>query len=147
MIGTNSVLMGKACAGLLANFFKGDNIFASVWTYLIVLAYALFATFWLYRLNQSLKLYDALFIIPAMQCVWLLFGILGGQVFYQEYKQMTPLSSVFFCVGVTILLIGFVTLRPSLPAPSEDPEDLAHPSPHRRLREEDLSRSPGRINV
>ena len=120
IIGTNSILLGKACAGLLKNFFRGEKIFSSVWTYAIVLAFILITIFWLYRMNTALRRYDAMFIIPVLQCVWLLFGILGGEVFFQEYKEMTWFSAIFFAFGVAILLAGITTLRPSSSSPVQE---------------------------
>ena len=58
-------------------------------------------------------MYDAMFIIPVLQCVWLLFGVLGGEVFFKEYQDMTDSEAVMFTIGVVILLVGISTLRPS----------------------------------
>lgn len=113
IIGTNTIIFGKICAGLLNSAFQGEDVFASVWTYGIILAFVVTMIFWLYRMNNALRMYDAMFIIPVLQCVWLLFGVLGGEIFFQEYKDMTTPEASLFTVGVVILLFGISILRPS----------------------------------
>lgn len=113
VIGTNTIIFGKICAGLLQNAAKGEDVFSSIWTYIIIVAFFITMAFWLYRMNNALRMYDAMFIIPVLQCVWLLFGVLGGEVFFQEYKDMTHSEGFMFMVGVFILLLGISTLRPS----------------------------------
>ena len=113
IIGTNTIIFGKICAGLLHAATQGDSIFDNIWTYAIILTFAVTMIFWLYRMNNALRMYDAMFIIPVLQCVWLLFGVLGGEIFFQEYKDMSPTEASLFTVGVVILLAGISILRPS----------------------------------
>lgn len=63
-------------------------------------------------MNTALKRYDAMFIIPVLQGMWLLFGTLCGGIYYEEFLQMTRLQQGMFAVGVTILLLGVVIMSP-----------------------------------
>lgn len=124
VIGTNTIIFGKVCAGLLQNATQGEDVFSSVWTYIIIVMFVTTMIFWLYRMNNALRMYDAMFIIPVLQCVWLLFGVLGGEVFFQEYKDMTRSEGFMFMVGVFILLLGISALRPSSNLKSKSDENV-----------------------
>ena len=69
--------------------------------------------FWLYRLNSALRLYDAMFIIPILQCIWLIFGVIGGGIFFEEFSDFNLLQSMFFIGGMVSLIFGILILRPS----------------------------------
>jgi hypothetical protein len=43
-------------------------------------------------------------IVPTMQISWTLFSILGGGVYFQEYKTFTVLSASMFALGVAVSL-------------------------------------------
>eukprot|EP01095_Lingulamoeba_sp_RSL-Kostka_P006011 TRINITY_DN1846_c0_g1_i3.p1 TRINITY_DN1846_c0_g1~~TRINITY_DN1846_c0_g1_i3.p1 ORF type:complete len:287 (-),score=38.69 TRINITY_DN1846_c0_g1_i3:642-1502(-) len=79
LIGTISVSIGKAISGFFKLWIDGvANYFNTFWPYLFLLFAILTTIFWLYRMNVALKLYDAMFIIPVLQALWLLFGVLAG---------------------------------------------------------------------
>jgi len=63
-------------------------------------------------MNTALKMYDALFIIPMLQVIWLLFGVLGGGIFYDEFRALSTTASIMFAVGILILVSGVVLLAP-----------------------------------
>jgi magnesium transporter len=72
-IGTQSVLQSKCLAELLRTDITGagkgigNDIFANTLFYIVLTAFLLGMTFWLYRLNNALKLFDGLVIIPIIQ--------------------------------------------------------------------------------
>ena len=66
-------------------------------------------------MNSALRTYDALFIIPTLQALWLLFAILGGGIYFQEYKTMSWHQIFMFFVGLFILLCGVAALAPRAP--------------------------------
>ena len=73
-------------------------------------------------MNSALRLYDAMFIIPVLQCIWLIFGVVGGGIFYQEFEKFTAFQSIFFLTGMVLLVIGILTLRPNSPQTVKKPE-------------------------
>lgn len=71
-IGTQSVLQSKCLAELLRTDIvidrsSGNDLFANGLLYLVLTAFLLGMGFWLYRLNNALKLFDGLVIIPIIQ--------------------------------------------------------------------------------
>merc|ERR1712125_2404 len=45
--------------------------------------------FWLYKMNESLALYDPLFIIPLMQSAYILFGVIASGIYFQEFAGLS----------------------------------------------------------
>ena len=114
IIGTNSIIFGKVLSGLLSFVFRGDfTVFANFWTYIILAGFLVTMGFWLYRLNVALKKYDAMFIIPLLQCIWLLFGVFGGGIFFQEFQELSLLNGGLFALGIFILIVGIYFLQPN----------------------------------
>ena len=71
-IGTQSVLQSKCLAELLRTDIaidrsSGNDLFANGLLYLVLTVIILGMSFWLYRLNNALKLFDGLVIIPIIQ--------------------------------------------------------------------------------
>jgi hypothetical protein len=44
--------------------------------------------------------------MPILQIVWVLFSIVSGSLYYQEYKTLNALSGGMFAAGVVIMLVG-----------------------------------------
>ena len=74
-------------------------------------------------MNSALRSYDAMFIIPVLQALWLLFGVLGGGIFFEEFSHLDPYQMFFFIVGVLILLFGVCILSPNTSAGVEEVEN------------------------
>lgn len=71
-VGTQSVLQSKCLAELLRTDIAvdkntGNDPFANALFYIVLTAFLLGMAFWLYRLNNALKLFDGLVIIPIIQ--------------------------------------------------------------------------------
>ena len=71
-VGTQSVLQSKCLAELLRTDVSvdkdtGNDLFANALFYIVLTAFILGMAFWLYRLNNALKLFDGLVIIPIIQ--------------------------------------------------------------------------------
>jgi len=123
MIGTWGVSGSKALSGL---FFQAVNpedgaegeLF-SIWTILIAAMFLGTTIFWLYRMNLALGMYDALFIIPVLQTFWLLFAVVNGGIYFEEFESLEPLDLGLFALGIIILLCGVAVFTPRTP---DDPE-------------------------
>jgi sorbitol-specific phosphotransferase system component IIBC len=53
-----------------------------------------------------MKLFPVLIIMPVIQIVWILFSMISGSLYFQEYRALGPLSGSMFGLGVLILLAG-----------------------------------------
>lgn len=71
-VGTQSVLQSKCLAELLKTDIvfdrsRGNDLFSNGLFYVVLTAFLLGMAFWLYRLNNALKMFDGLVIIPILQ--------------------------------------------------------------------------------
>ena len=62
------------------------------------------------RLNMGLAKFDALTNVPVFQCLWMLFGVISGGVFFREFSAFDPLQSFMFPLGVSFCLAGVFVL-------------------------------------
>lgn len=61
-------------------------------------------------------------LFPAPQIVWVLFSMISGSLYYQEYKTLNALSGSMFALGVVVLLAGVWLLTGGKPpAPPVSP--------------------------
>ncbi|KAL1511001.1 hypothetical protein AB1Y20_005826 [Prymnesium parvum] len=77
---------------------------------------------WLYRMNESLGLFDPLFIIPLMQSSYILFGVVAGGVYYNEFGTLSNKVMFgvnlgiggwfFFLGGLACILVGLLLIAP-----------------------------------
>jgi len=122
LFGTQSVVQAKVLAELLAVHGKGDeNIFTSWFTYATLLIWILTATVWLKRLNDALKMFNPLFIIPLLQCSFIFFAIVSGGIFFQEFNKFDWQQWLGFWFGILVMFSGLVLLTPK-PKSSKDEE-------------------------
>lgn len=127
LVGTQSVTQAKVLAELLAVHTSGnENIFREWFLYVTIVIWIATVWIWLTRLSNALKNFDPLFIIPLLQCSFILFAIISGGIFFQEFNSFDLDQWVGFCFGVIIMFSGLVLLTPK-PVVVED-EDL-----HREL--------------
>jgi hypothetical protein len=65
-------------------------------------------------MNEALSLYDPLFIIPLLQVNFILFAIISGGIFFDEFSYFQPVNVGGFCIGVFLLLFGIFLLSPEV---------------------------------
>ncbi|KAL4430976.1 hypothetical protein ABPG75_006232 [Micractinium tetrahymenae] len=106
VLGTQSVLYGKTMSMLLRTTFSGDSQFKSWYMYVSIFLFLLFAGFWMRRYSKAMKLFPVLIIMPIIQIVWVLFSLISGSLYYEEYKTLNALSGSMFGLGVVVLLVG-----------------------------------------
>lgn len=124
MIGTCSVTIGKALSGIVLQAFDRNSPgeLNTIWPYLLLALFVIITAFWLYRMNSALKKYDAMFIIPVLQALWLLFAVLNGGIFYEEFADLSLLYNFLFGSGIVILLFGVSIFSPRVPEKSTEVE-------------------------
>lgn len=113
LVGTQSVLQSKCFAELVKATINGDNQFNQFFVYFVILNFVCGLSFWLYRMNMALKMFDGLIIIPLLQVFWTTCAILQGGVFFQEFLKFSPMQSCFFLLGVCIVFVGVFLLTPN----------------------------------
>ncbi|KAL7528360.1 hypothetical protein ACHAXR_002401, partial [Thalassiosira sp. AJA248-18] len=122
LFGTQSVVQAKVLAELLAVHGNGDeNIFKSWFTYLTLVIWILTVIVWLKRLNDALKMFNPLFIIPLLQCSFIFFAVVSGGIFFQEFNSFEWNQWLGFWFGIVVMFSGLVLLTPK-PNSSKDDE-------------------------
>jgi len=123
LFGTQSVVQAKILAELLAVHTSGyENIFREWFTYMTVVIWFMTVVIWLQRLSKALETFDPLFIIPLLQCSFILFAIVSGGIFFKEFESFDASQWGGFCFGIIVMFSGLVLLTPK-PKQAED-EDL-----------------------
>jgi len=64
------------------------------------------------RLNTAIRKFNAIYIIPTLQVIWITFSIVGGGIYFEEFNQFGALEITMFIVGVLILITGVNFLAP-----------------------------------
>lgn len=118
MLGTESLVTGKTLSVMLRSYSQGKVIFFHPFnafnvSFFIVVSFAWFGSmlFWMYRLSLSLVLYDAMFIIPVNQIMWITFSVISGGIYFQEFENVTA-GYLQLGIGVLLVLVGVAFLVP-----------------------------------
>ena len=114
LFGTQSVIQAKVLSLLLQNNRDDEEnlMFSSWFTYASATIWILTVVVWLRRLNNGLKLFDSLFIIPLLQCNFIFFAILSGGIFFQEFNAFDWNQWIGFSFGIVIMFSGLFLLTP-----------------------------------
>ena len=72
------------------------------------------------RLNDALKMFNPLFIIPLLQVSFILFAIISGGIFFQEFNLFDMYQWFGFCFGIIVMFSGLVLLTPQLKNTNDD---------------------------
>eukprot|EP00736_Rhodelphis_marinus_P009440 Rmarinus@m.6216 len=107
-VGTMSVIFAKSLSELL--FGKWPDQWINWYTYVVLLVFPATATFWMRRMNKGLRDFDAILIIPLLQCNWMVLSIISGGIYFDEYKDMGWTQYLLFCLGVLVIIVGALVL-------------------------------------
>jgi len=91
-----------------------------VTTWYFYLELTLLATggaFWLYKMNEGIGMFDPLFIIPLLQSCYILFGVIAGGIYFEEFAGLHngPAGWVgwpLFLLGMGCVLGGLYLIAP-----------------------------------
>ncbi|KAJ1720333.1 hypothetical protein LPJ53_005027 [Coemansia erecta] len=104
---TLTTLFAKSLVNLLAaSLFDHENQFNNFISWVILLVTAFTAASQVYWINQGLLRYDALLQVPVFYVVWTVFDIIGGGVYFNEFKMFTTVKYVLFTLGVAVIFSG-----------------------------------------
>jgi len=109
-IGAQNTLFAKAVGEALSATIEGDNQFDNGYTYLYLAGLVTSIVFQQHFLAAGLQLFDALYIVPVFQAHFIVFGVLSGGLFYDEFSQYDTLASILFPIGIFIGLSGVLLL-------------------------------------
>jgi len=112
IIGTQSVLFAKSLSNVLMLSFIGQNQLTNWFSYVILIGWLSSMIFWLKRMNFALRKFPGNTIIPVFQVVWILFGVVSGGIYYQEFQDFTAVTAVMFVLGLCFVLFGVSQLAP-----------------------------------
>jgi hypothetical protein len=112
--------------------FSGNvEVFADWMVYVFIIMMAGLAGTQMGYLNRGLALFPALLFVPTYTVIYIVMGTCVGMVFYQEYKLMTTLGWIMFCIGF-MLIFAALTILATKEIPEEEVENdapLDQPSP------------------
>jgi len=128
LFGTLSVVFAKILAELLDLYFQYEvPIFTHWFLYATLVCWVVLVGVWLSRMNEALSKFDPLFIIPLLQANFILFAMISGGIYFQEFNYMSLIQWAGFVPGVSIIFVGIALL-----APADSAQDDANANPERR---------------
>src|SRR5204863_5267631 len=84
----------------------------------------------LYYLNSGIRLCSTTILYPLVFCIYNVFSILNGLIYYQQTSRLTHLQIIFVVIGTAILLSGVLSLSWRLsPEPGPPPGTPLAPNP------------------
>ena len=120
LFGTLSVVLAKCMAEVVEIWgfdFKtfsvtGKNIWVHWFWWAVVVGWLCFMLIWLNGLNGALGKYNPVFIIPLLQINFILFAIISGGIFFEEFGEFCAPQFIGFGLGVIGSFYGLYLLIP-----------------------------------
>lgn len=133
VIGAQSVLFAKSLDELLISTIADVDSYGAFYnhiqTILLLVAMVVCIFGQIYYVNMGLRKWDALYVVPIFQSNWIVFSVIGGGVFYEEFAHFSLLQCISFVSGVSITVLGVYVLSLRKPKPRQDLyEPLLKPS-------------------
>ncbi|CAG8463895.1 16837_t:CDS:2 [Dentiscutata erythropus] len=120
---TMTTLFAKSLINLLSeSLFHNNNQFTYFPSWIILIITVTTAFGQVYWLNMGLKKYDALIQVPIFFCNWTVFDIIGGGIYYDEFKSYSIKKYGMFIVGVLLIFSGVGILSKRLANLSKEEE-------------------------
>mmetsp|Transcript_6470 Transcript_6470/g.7404 ORF Transcript_6470/g.7404 Transcript_6470/m.7404 type:complete len:250 (-) Transcript_6470:243-992(-) len=109
-IGGQSLLFAKSAVELLKDAFHGSDAFWHVQTYAIIGMMTVCLLLQITYLNDGLKNFDSLFVIPVYESYWIIAGVIGGLVYFGEMEEFDSYQKHMFVLGTVITGSGLYVL-------------------------------------
>ncbi|KAK6537754.1 hypothetical protein TWF694_010667 [Orbilia ellipsospora] len=111
ILSADSLLLAKSAVELLIRtVLNGENQFTNWPAWVIVFALIVAALSQLYFLHRGLKLCSTSVLYPLVFCIYNIFAISNGLIYYNQAGRLSTLSSWLIALGVFILLSGVLAL-------------------------------------
>lgn len=106
--GGHTILSAKIIVELMKTTFNGQNqlFYPEFWFAVCVLVTCLITQ--TKYLNGGLQRFDALFIVPVYQVIFMYTGIIGGGVFFDEFSAFGPMNFLIFAGGSVLVAGGVI---------------------------------------
>eukprot|EP00299_Pterocystis_sp_00344_P016116 c8074_g1_i2.p1 GENE.c8074_g1_i2~~c8074_g1_i2.p1 ORF type:complete len:428 (+),score=88.76 c8074_g1_i2:35-1318(+) len=112
VMGAQSLLFAKAVMLILRQSFQSGkaSLFAKFETYVILGAMLTCVFGQTHALNAALARFDAVLVLPIFQVFWIICGVIGAGVFYDEFSSMSFNQIVLLNVGFSLISYGIYML-------------------------------------
>ncbi|KAJ3063515.1 hypothetical protein HDU98_000693 [Podochytrium sp. JEL0797] len=114
LMGTLTTLFAKSTIHLITNSFLGDNQFDNIYSWLIAGVTVFTAVGQVYWINMGLERYDALLQIPVFFVVWTVFDVIGGGIYFNEFKGFNARQYGLFILAILVIFLGVFVLADRL---------------------------------
>jgi hypothetical protein len=105
--GGMSVLLAKSTVEIAKNAITyGGTPFKHIESYVLVGGMLASLMMQIIFLNEGLRRFDALLMVPVYQSFWIISSVLGGIMYFQEYRMFSILQGVMFISGTCITMSG-----------------------------------------
>ncbi|KAJ1974770.1 hypothetical protein H4R35_003457 [Dimargaris xerosporica] len=109
-----TTLFAKSLINLLTvSVIDHDNQFDKPLSWVILFVTVFTAVSQVYWINMGLRKYDALLQVPIFYVIWTILDIIGGGVYYDEFRHFDAFKYAMFALGVLIIFtgVGFLARR------------------------------------
>ncbi len=107
ILSSMSVLFGKCSIQLLKEtIVKGENQFVHPLAWALTAVFLTCAVSAVAFLNIGLRRGAALFVVPLYYVLNTLLAIIGGLVYFEEFKRFAPVQGMAFAIGVGMTVAG-----------------------------------------
>lgn len=111
LVASWTVLLVKMAGTLVRTTFEdGVGIWGRYESWVMVIGLFVSLPTQLTYLNRALARFEALFVVPALQCFWSLSSITMGALFFQEFDLYETWMYALFMTGVVVSLLGLVVI-------------------------------------
>lgn len=116
-MGAQNMLFAKSTSTLVIITFSDEhgNMFFHLQSYLIICALGFTIFMQLRWLNEGLKRFSALLVIPIFQAFWIFVSVVGGLYVFDELDQINGVAVFSFCLGVIVTIGGVLFLSTQAP--------------------------------
>lgn len=119
IVGSFGVVQSKAISELVEPIVTdGEVVVLTHWLFwqcLLFIIAGLGTWFWL--LGQAPYFYEVLAILPLMQGCYIIFSSIAGGIFFEEFDTFSDEQTVYFAIGLTLIVIGTLLIMPTAPKP------------------------------
>ena len=111
IFGAQSVLMAKMAGELIVEAISStggssNSPFENPHSYVIIAIMLTTILLQTHFLNLGLRKFDALVIFPIFQVFWIVFGVVGGIIFFKEVSNFHSTKALVFVCAILMILIG-----------------------------------------
>jgi hypothetical protein len=114
VIGAQGVLIGNVGVTCIREIAEGLGGAWEGWEIFLFIFFTIFCLTLTFLqiafLNKGLERYDAMLQVPIMQSLWIIFCIIGGGVFFDEFSGFVLWQYFIFPLGVLITIAGVILL-------------------------------------